>query len=213
MGDGRRAGERAGGAAARGRGGAEAAVLGKDGLRRRMRRVRALQPAADRAREDAGIARRLARIPAYREADAVFAYLSFGAEVDTRGIVARALAAGRVVALPRCAGARVLAWHRVRSLDGLVASPFGMDEPVDDDATRVDPARFSRPVALVPGLAFDDRGYRLGYGGGYYDAFLAGFPGVSIGLCRRCQRVESLRALGAVEPHDAPVDLLVPPGS
>lgn len=52
------------------------------------------------------------------------------------------------------------------------------------------PAVFACPVALVPGLAFDREGFRLGYGGGFYDTFLPAFPGASIGLIRACQLVE-----------------------
>ena len=64
-------------------------------------------------------------------------------------------------------------------------------------------------AGIVPALAIDMQGFRLGYGGGYYDAFLADFPGVSIGLCREAQVVESLAALGARERYDIPVDLVI----
>ena len=61
-------------------------------------------------------------------------------------------------------------------------------------------------LALVPGLAFDAAGFRLGYGGGFYDTFLADFPGTTVGLCRTCQ-------LSAVPlprgPYDLPVGLVV----
>ena len=63
-----------------------------------------------------------------------------------------------------------------------------------------------RAVALVPGYSFDGRGYRLGYGGGFYDAFLPGFAGVSVGLCRACQFCD--RPLPR-DDHDVPVDVLV----
>ena len=64
-------------------------------------------------------------------------------------------------------------------------------------------------LALVSGLTFDDEGFRLGYGGGYYDGFLSRFEGVSVGLCRSSLRVESLAGMGCLEPHDVPVDLVV----
>ena len=81
-------------------------------------------------------------------------------------------------------GTRKMRWYRVESLDGLVRSRYGVDEPAEDPAFEVDPSQSENAVALVPGLEFDRQGYRLGYGGGFYDTFLSAFPGVSVGLCR-----------------------------
>ncbi|MDY4041966.1 MAG: 5-formyltetrahydrofolate cyclo-ligase [Collinsella sp.] len=180
----------------------------KEGLRRRMLRVRAALGEEARRAADERICAHTCALPAFREADAVFTYLSFGPEVDTRGLIDAACAAGAAVALPRVAGRRALTWHIVRDLEDLVPSSFGMDEPAAA-SPAASPASFRAPVALVPGLAFDAAGFRLGYGGGFYDAFLAGFPGTAIGLVREAQRVESLGALGALEDHDRPVDLIV----
>ena len=182
----------------------------KTGLRRRFRLERSAIPAAERVRVDAAIARHLVDLPAYCEADLILAYLSFAAEVETRGIIRRAWDDGKVVAIPRCAaGTRLMGWHRIDTFGGLVRSPLGVDEPADDPSTLVDPASASSVLALVPGLAFDARGYRLGYGGGFYDVFLAGFAGTSVGLCREAQRVDDLRALGAVNAYDEPVDVVM----
>ena len=70
---------------------------------------------------------------------------------------------------------------------------------------EVRPAVFACPVALVPGLAFDREGFRLGYGGGFYDTFLPAFPGTSIGLIRACQLVDRLSVR---DIHDAPVNIV-----
>lgn len=180
----------------------------KEDLRRRMLRVRAALGEEARRAADERICAHTRALPAFRAADAVFTYLSFGPEVDTRGLICAAHAAGAAVALPRVAGRRILSWHIVDDLAGLVPSPFGMEEPAAAWPTA-SPTSFRAPVALVPGLAFDGAGFRLGYGGGFYDAFLAGFPGTAIGLVREAQRVESLGALGALEDHDRPVDLIV----
>ncbi|MBE6469852.1 MAG: 5-formyltetrahydrofolate cyclo-ligase [Coriobacteriaceae bacterium] len=180
----------------------------KGALRRRMLALRLAIPAAARADADARIARRVRELPAFAAAGTVFTYLSFGPEVDTRALIAAAQAAGKTVALPRVAGRRALTWHAVSDLADLVPSSFGMDEP-DGSTPPIDPGLDSSAVALVPGLAFDGRGFRLGYGGGFYDAFLSGFAGVSIGLCRVAQRVDDLAALGAREGHDRAVDVVV----
>lgn len=186
----------------------------KAALRKRLRAERAALAPDERATADARIAEQLFALPAWREAHVVFAYLSFGSEVDTRRVIERAWAEGKTVALPRCVvdqADRAMTWHRVTSFNGLVRSSLGVDEPPASPATRVDPAAPdpAHAVALVPGLAFDAQGYRIGYGGGYYDAFLATFPGATVGLCRHAQLAESLRAQGAVEPHDVPVQTVI----
>lgn len=142
--------------------------------------------------------------------DVVYAYLSLKDEVDTRALVSDALRTGKRVALPRCTSTpRELAWHYVSSLDGLVPSRFGILEP-DPALHELAPSTgAAHALALVPGLTFDDEGFRLGYGGGYYDGFLSRFEGVSVGLCRSSLRVESLAGMGCLEPHDVPVDLVV----
>ena len=136
-------------------------------------------------------------------------YLSMGAEIDTRGIIERAWQAGKTVALPRCTGPRQMRWFRVESLDNLQKSAFGVEEPPIDDATEQLLTTGERMVAIVPGFTFDDAGYRLGYGGGFYDTFLADFDGPSIGLCRSAMRADDLSALGVIGEYDLPVTKVV----
>ncbi len=172
-------------------------------MRKRFRALRAALPEAERWAIDGAIAASVQRLPQFAAADAVFTYLSFGAEVDTRGLIGAALEAGKTVALPRVVpGTRSMDWYAIDSLDGLEHSPLGMEEP----PAAVRAVDFACPVALVPGLAFDGAGYRLGYGGGFYDGFLPAFPGTAVGLCRAAQLVDRLAGW---EPHDVPVSLVV----
>ena len=181
-------------------------------LRAQLTRERQLAAREERERIDGTIAERLVGLAAYARASLVLCYLSFGSEVDTWEVVQHAWDEGKVVALPRAVGRSRLEWYRVDSLDGLERSPLGMLEPAADETTRVAPADMEGALAVVPGLAFDRRGYRLGYGGGYYDAFLAGFSGTSVGLCRDGQLMDDLAAEGVLEPHDLPVDIVVSEG-
>ena len=99
-----------------------------------------------------------------------------------------------------------MTWHIVTSFENLIRSNYGIDEPADNETTRVDPSKFKLPLALVPGLSFDHRGFRIGYGGGFYDIFLESFPGIAIGLCREQFLVKE----GIPhEDHDLPVALVV----
>lgn len=163
-----------------------------------------------RANVDAALARRVLELPQWEVAPIVLAYLSVHEEVDTRALVAAALTAGKVVAAPRVVGPRSLAWYAIGEGETFERSRMGIDEPYARPERLVDVASLGEDaLALVPGLAFDAQGYRLGYGGGFYDAFLHDFAGVSVGLCRSATLVESLAVLGATEPHDLPVDLVV----
>lgn len=179
-------------------------------LRRELKAARAALGAAERAHADRAILAALGGLPHVLEAPRVYTYRSFGAEVDTSRLITWCLDAGKRVALPRCVpGSRALEWYAVDGLEGLVPGPFGIEEPAPDPARRVDGRGRAGDVAIVPGLAFDRAGFRLGYGGGYYDAFLDSFAGHSIGVCRAAELVESLAALGAVEAHDVPVRQVV----
>ena len=183
---------------------------GKDELRALMKRRRAEVSARERSASDAAITQRVSELLEFKSAHTIATYLSFASEVETRGVIECAWRAGKVVALPRVVPASWrMRWFAVTSLDGLERSPFGMDEPFGDLTCELELSGRSDVLALVPGLAFDVSGFRLGYGGGFYDTFLSSFSGVSLGLCREAQLVDSLAELAAVDTHDRPVSLIV----
>ena len=181
----------------------------KAALRSKMRVLRGAIPEVERMRADKVICEHVCTLPAFEEAEVVFAYLSFGAEVETRDIIEQAWRDGKTVALPRCTAPRKMRWFRVADFAGLEKSSLGVEEPPIDDALEVEPSEYSRAIALVPGLTFDAAGYRLGYGGGFYDAFLSEFKGASVGLCRSVQRSENLVDLGVIDTCDRAVDIVV----
>lgn len=184
----------------------------KTELRAQLRASRASIPEDVRSSIDAAICERLLQTAAYENCSLVLTYLSTEHEVDTRRLVERAITDGKSVALPRCVPkTREMNWHLVKNLDGLVVSSFGIEEPADDDVTLVEAASMEqgRTLAVVPALAFDEEGFRIGYGGGFYDTFLARFAGKTAGICRESHLVESLSAKGAVEKHDRAVDFVV----
>ena len=100
-------------------------------------------------------------------------------------------------------------WFKITSFDDLVRSKLGVEEPVPSDETEQLLGTGERMMALVPGLTFDPSGFRLGYGGGFYDTFLAKFDGISVGLCREAQFSDDLRAEGIIDEHDLPAQLVV----
>lgn len=187
-----------------------AALTTKQSLRTQLKAVRRGLGPVCRAEIDVAVAARVRKTPEWEAAPIVLAYLSVREEVDTRGLVRAAWDVGKAVAAPRVTGPRALAWYRVEPGDALEMSRMGIEEPPASDARLVEVGELPpTALALIPALAFDERGYRLGYGGGFYDAFLARFPGVSVGLSREATTLDDLDALGALEPHDRAVDLVV----
>lgn len=189
----------------------ETMAMAKAELRKELLARREALGAAARVAADERIARAVQEWAGFQEASLVLAYVSVGAEVDTRALIAAALAQGKQVAVPRCMpGARLMEWHLVQGsdwLEGLKFSAFGIPEPAENPDTLLE-AFPASALALVPGLAFDRAGFRIGYGGGYYDRFLAPFPGRALGLVRDGFLMESLTAHGAVDAHDLPVPCL-----
>ena len=154
------------------------------------------------------IEERLADLEVWRRAAVVHTYVgAVQGEVATRGIVQRALREGKTVVCPRVRwNPRGLDSFAVGSLDELVESSRGLWEPDPARALPVDDARLD--LVLVPGIAFDPRGWRIGFGAGLYDRFLAGVDAPRVALAFSLQILDSL----PVEPHDEPVDWIVTEG-
>lgn len=178
----------------------------KGSLRAHYLAFRARLSRAVRNAADAGIAGRVMAMPEVMDASVVLSYVSFGSEVGTLGLLRSLLEKGRRVAVPRCdEAAHSMAFYEIRGLSELAPGAHGILEPL---AAKVPlgTSEMVGSVCLVPGLTFDAAGRRIGYGGGYYDRFLAFYPGHKVGLCRSCQ-------LSCAElPHEAsdiPVDFVV----
>lgn len=178
----------------------------KKDLRRQVRaRLAALTP-EELVRSDNALFARFLALPQVEEAQTVFAFWGIpGREPDTSRLIGELVRRGKTVGLPR-----MLPEHRmeVRRYDPdkpLVQAPFGISEPGEDCPLL---AREEIGLVLAPAVCYDRRGYRLGFGGGYYDRWLAGFSGVRIGLCREAV----LRDRVPIGPHDARVDLLITEG-
>lgn len=134
---------------------------------------------------------RLLASPQWQACRRVAAYVSVNSEAGTELIVAEALRSGRELFLPRCRVQGEEGWPggmdfiACRSVESLHRSGFGIPEPLlssDSRLLSVEEMQLPDTLILVPGLAFDRRGFRLGYGGGYYDRMLAQASCPCIGL-------------------------------
>ncbi len=166
--------------------------------------------ASYRAYANDALAQRACALPEFEAASTLLTYLSFGTEVDTHVIIEQAWRERKVVALPFCVPhTRVMRWFQITSFEGLATSPLGVEEPVPCTANEILPQASRRMLALVPALTFDRLGYRMGYGGGFYDTFLEGFRGISVGLCYDALLRNDLAAEGSLEAHDKPVNVVL----
>ena len=138
---------------------------------------------------------------AYKQAKTIYGYLPYNQEVRTVPMLQQALLDGKKVAVPKCYGDEM----RFIYLDDLskvekgycgIPEPIA-DEPIADDKTA---------LVLMPGLAFDPQGHRMGYGGGFYDKFLEKEPDhPTLALCYDFQMLDHLET----EAHDIPVDTVL----
>lgn len=179
--------------------------MSKDALRAEVRaRLRAMTD-EDRARAEAEIARRVWRVPEVANARALLLYASLPGEVATDAIAAEAIRRGIVLVYPRCLEDRRMSLHVVDSVDRLRPGRYGIREPHPDDCATHDVSAVD--AALVPGLAWDRAGHRLGRGAGYYDRLLAGeeWRGFRCGLFYAAQEAASVPA----DAWDVRLDALV----
>lgn len=171
-------------------------------LRRSFIESRRALPEGERLRRSGLITERLLASDIYKQCSTLLLYISTPLEIDTHAILSRAMEDGKRLACPRCGSAEgQMTFRTIRSPEQLVPGSYGILEPPESlpetDCTGA--------LCILPALACDRGGYRLGYGKGYYDRFLAGFDGISAALCYD-------DALLAALPHDEfdrPADRLV----
>ena len=147
----------------------------KEKLRKEALKRRDALPEEQREYKSRRIAETISKLPEFRAAQTVLLFASYSSEVDTWPLIRQALDAGKTVALPRVEEDRwVLSIRRVRDLGkDLQLSRWGIMEPEEHcQLVELDKLDF----VLVPGVAFDEQGRRLGYGGGFYDNLLRSLP-------------------------------------
>lgn len=170
--------------------------MDKKELRKKYTKVRA--EVEDKDLKDKLIRKNLRELDLYKKAKSVFVFISYRSEVDTRGIIEDILADGKKLLVPLVKGSEMIAVE-VKGIDDLEPNKMGILEPKDgEEVTEVD-------LTLTPGLAFDKTGYRLGYGGGYYDKFFAKVDTIRMGIGYYDQFVESL----VHEDYDKPLEYLL----
>ncbi len=175
--------------------------MNKSELRKAIReRKRAMSEAEIREKSEA-LGRLFAASEEYRAARSIYGYLPYNQEVRTVPMLAQALRDGKRVAVPKCYGDEMrFIW--MEDLSRVEKGYAGIPEPIDDGPIADD----ETALVLMPGMAFDPQGHRIGYGGGFYDKFLAreeNHP--KLALCYDFQLVTHLET----EEFDIPVDKVI----
>lgn len=179
----------------------------KQELRNSIRRLREQMDAEEKRRRDRMIADRVSAHEAFLKAEKLLVYMHYGSEARTDEIINRALITGKQVYVPRVSG-RKMDFYKIRSLNECAPGYRKIPEPPQEAELYVPaPEACKEPVLMIlPGLAFDVSGNRIGYGGGFYDRYLTGYPDcVKMGIAYDFQYVGQIPA----EENDIPVDYIV----
>ena len=175
--------------------------MNKQELRRTIREQKRAMTNEEIEARSAKLAELFLQSEAYRNAKTIYGYLPYNQEVRTVPMLEQALKDGKRVAVPKCYGDEMKFIYmddlsKVEKGYANIPEPVA-DEPVADDKTA---------LVLMPGLAFDPQGHRIGYGGGFYDRFLADEPDhPTLALCYGFQMVDHLET----EEFDIPVNMVL----
>ena len=167
-----------------------------------MKQMRAAESKAERLLKNQRITEHVLHAKIYQQSKTVFCYCSSGDEIDTYPVLLDALAQGKRVCVPKTYGHGIMQARMIECLAQLCPGKYGILEP-EDCCPIVEPAEID--LCIVPCLAADCRGYRLGYGGGYYDRFLPQTSAFKMLLCEQSHVFAEIPA----EKHDIPCDILI----
>ena len=178
--------------------------MDKQELRVKLRAMRRDLSPEEQKTASLAVFRQLQKFTPYRDAACIMAYMACRGELSLAPVMDEWLARGRKLLLPRCEAPGVMTARCVANMAQLVSGTFGLMEP--DAACKI-AAPEEIELILVPGVAFDRMGHRLGQGGGYYDCFLAKTHALRVGICHD----EALIDRVPVEEHDCMMDAVITP--
>lgn len=170
-----------------------------------MRGKRRALSADDQKEAARAVYERLLDYVPYKRARVVMAYMAVRGEVSLAPVIGDILESGRELLLPRCEAPGIMTARKIRGMEDLAPGAFGVPEP-KAECDVIDPAEID--LILVPGVAFDPAGRRLGQGGGYYDRFLEKTPAYRAGVCHDFALLEAV----PFEVHDMTMDGVITPG-
>lgn len=186
----------------------------KQALRRKMKQLRDDIPEESRREQNKTITNIILNTALYESATFILSYVSHGSEVDTTELIRHAVRDGKKVYVPKILGNGVMDFFQCEDMSQLHPGKMGILEPEADPCglfpytTHISLDSSENCMILVPGLAFDQKLGRLGFGGGFYDRYLSSFrKKMAIGMAFNEQMIDEV----PMGQEDVPVDLVVTP--
>ena len=173
--------------------------MNKSELRRILKEKRGSIEKDERIRKSEMICKKITDSCIFRDAEIVMIYLSFLNEVDTKKIIRVAFREGKKVLVP-VVDADTMYSCELKSFDRLTKGTFGINEPAEKEQWKG-----NIDLCIIPGLGFDRKGGRIGFGRGYYDKFLSKNQCMKVGLAFSEQIEEDVFC----EEYDIPMDIIV----
>ena len=175
----------------------------KKNLRQHHRLMRDQISKQTASQNSASIYTRLIQMSLYQSAQNIACYVSIKNEVDTQQIIQNALMQKKQVGVPITQSDGIMEFQTLTNTNELQKVHHGLLEPTTNPQKIISPRKFD--LAIVPGIAFDRQGHRIGSGGGYYDRYLAQTNAIRIGLAYDFQLLENI----PTEPHDLKMDWVI----
>ncbi|SFP44756.1 5-formyltetrahydrofolate cyclo-ligase [Butyrivibrio proteoclasticus] len=180
----------------------------KDRIRKEVLEKRNLLSVEAIEEKSSLIAEKLFGLKEYVDAENILIYASMKSEVITDGIIEHSLESGKKVFCPKCTDKNngLMEFIQIEMLSDLKAGYMGIREPEINESSKIFLGPTEKTLVIIPGVAFDKKGNRIGYRGGYYDRFLSKYNGImSVALAFTEQIIEVVPS----EIHDIPVDMVL----
>lgn len=150
------------------------------------------------------IAKQLYNDEDWKNANVIGITISKYPEVDTYQIIRKAWELGKKIVVPKCDPAdKTMAFRMLSEFSQLECVFYGLYEPIEELTRKMEPGEID--LLIVPGLAYTEEGFRIGFGGGYYDRYLKDFSGQTVSLAFHTQMIPSF----TVEKHDMPISKII----
>ncbi|HEU5140523.1 MAG TPA: 5-formyltetrahydrofolate cyclo-ligase [Bacillales bacterium] len=176
----------------------------KKDLRQSMKKRLRLLPAGTRGILSASIANKLSSLPEWKQSGMIGMTMSTDDEIDTKPLIRTAWAKNKKIAVPKTdPNQKIMDFRRIVSLTQVEEAFAGILEPKTAETESVLPEEID--LLVVPGLVFDHNGFRIGFGGGFYDRYLSEYRNVTVSLAYEMQLLDRI----PVEVFDLPVDIIV----
>ncbi|API90542.1 MULTISPECIES: 5-formyltetrahydrofolate cyclo-ligase [Virgibacillus] len=163
----------------------------KEQLRKSTITILNQMDAAQRKKVEQQLHHQLVTSSIWKNADTIGITISKGFEWDTNKLIKQAWEQGKTVCAPKCVPAtKTMDFYAFHTYDQLEVVYYRLLEPDPSKTVYIPPANID--LLVVPGIVFDQKGYRIGFGGGYYDRFLVGFPNFTVSILHSSQLIESI---------------------